>query len=213
MSKLQFLCAVYKEDLALWYRCQCLIRDDEWCLCRVVFPVAQVNATRCSGWLQTGKPQLEGTRGDLLLPICLLHKVRCRHFSWSVHTLSTVRALLHYSGNNVSWQTTGVNTVILRIWSFSLLIDIWKAVSKWVNAWLFLRSISHESWMHSCWCCRFAGYDTGACRQPPPVVYTLKLLIGAAPVACITTGLMILMVYPISEDVRLRNKLALEELR
>ncbi len=60
---------------------------------------------------------------------------------------------------------------------------------------------------------RFAGYDTGACRQPPPVVYTLKLLIGAAPVACITTGLMILVVYPISEDVRLRNKLALEKLR
>ncbi|KAI2652239.1 Major facilitator superfamily domain-containing protein 2B [Labeo rohita] len=62
-------------------------------------------------------------------------------------------------------------------------------------------------------CLQFAGYDTGACRQPPPVVYTLKLLIGAAPVACITTGLMILVVYPISEDVRLRNKLALEELR
>uniref|UniRef100_A0A8C1GPE7 Major facilitator superfamily domain containing 2B n=1 Tax=Cyprinus carpio TaxID=7962 RepID=A0A8C1GPE7_CYPCA len=62
-------------------------------------------------------------------------------------------------------------------------------------------------------CLQFAGYDTGACRQPPPVVYTLKLLIGAAPVACITTGLMILLVYPISEDVRLRNKLALEELR
>uniref|UniRef100_A0A671NZF5 Major facilitator superfamily domain-containing protein 2B-like n=1 Tax=Sinocyclocheilus anshuiensis TaxID=1608454 RepID=A0A671NZF5_9TELE len=62
-------------------------------------------------------------------------------------------------------------------------------------------------------CLQFAGYDTGACRQPTPVVYTLKLLIGAAPVACITTGLMILVVYPISEDVRLRNKLALEELR
>uniref|UniRef100_A0A8C1IYT9 Major facilitator superfamily domain containing 2B n=1 Tax=Cyprinus carpio TaxID=7962 RepID=A0A8C1IYT9_CYPCA len=62
-------------------------------------------------------------------------------------------------------------------------------------------------------CLQFAGYDTGACRQPPPVVYTLKLLIGAAPVACITTGLMILLMYPISEDVRLRNKLALEELR
>ncbi|XP_016314803.1 major facilitator superfamily domain-containing protein 2B-like [Sinocyclocheilus anshuiensis] len=62
-------------------------------------------------------------------------------------------------------------------------------------------------------CLQFAGYDTGACRQPPPVVYTLKLLIGAAPVACITTGLMILVLYPISEDVRLRNKLALEELR
>uniref|UniRef100_A0A3Q0R2X1 MFSD2 lysolipid transporter B, sphingolipid n=1 Tax=Amphilophus citrinellus TaxID=61819 RepID=A0A3Q0R2X1_AMPCI len=60
--------------------------------------------------------------------------------------------------------------------------------------------------------CLFAGYDTGACKQPPPVVYTLKLLIGAAPVAFIVTGLMILLFYPISEDVRLRNKLCLEEL-
>lgn len=60
---------------------------------------------------------------------------------------------------------------------------------------------------------RFAGYDTGACKQPTAVVYTLKLLIGAAPVAFIITGLMILVLYPISEDVRLRNKLCLEELR
>uniref|UniRef100_A0A3Q0R8X9 MFSD2 lysolipid transporter B, sphingolipid n=1 Tax=Amphilophus citrinellus TaxID=61819 RepID=A0A3Q0R8X9_AMPCI len=42
-------------------------------------------------------------------------------------------------------------------------------------------------------CLEFAGYDTGACKQPPPVVYTLKLLIGAAPVAFIVTGLMILV--------------------
>ncbi|XP_022593503.1 major facilitator superfamily domain-containing protein 2B-like [Seriola dumerili] len=62
-------------------------------------------------------------------------------------------------------------------------------------------------------CLEFAGYDTGACKQPAPVVYTLKLLIGAAPVAFIVTGLMILLLYPISEDVRLRNKLCLEELR
>uniref|UniRef100_A0A8C4I316 MFSD2 lysolipid transporter B, sphingolipid n=1 Tax=Dicentrarchus labrax TaxID=13489 RepID=A0A8C4I316_DICLA len=61
-------------------------------------------------------------------------------------------------------------------------------------------------------CLEFAGYDTGACKQPAPVVYTLKLLIGAAPVAFIVTGLMILLLYPISEDVRLRNKLCLDEL-
>uniref|UniRef100_A0A8C6SI31 Major facilitator superfamily domain containing 2B n=1 Tax=Neogobius melanostomus TaxID=47308 RepID=A0A8C6SI31_9GOBI len=60
---------------------------------------------------------------------------------------------------------------------------------------------------------KFAGYDTGACKQPAPVVYTLKLLIGAAPVAFIVTGLLILLLYPISEDVRLRNQLCLEELR
>lgn len=62
-------------------------------------------------------------------------------------------------------------------------------------------------------CLEFAGYDTGACKQPAPVVYTLKLLIGAAPVAFIVTGLMILLLYPISEDVRLRNRVCLEELR
>uniref|UniRef100_H3CWC5 MFSD2 lysolipid transporter B, sphingolipid n=1 Tax=Tetraodon nigroviridis TaxID=99883 RepID=H3CWC5_TETNG len=62
-------------------------------------------------------------------------------------------------------------------------------------------------------CLEFAGYDTGACKQPAPVVYTLKLLIGAAPVAFIVTGLMILVLYPISEDVRLRNKVCLDELR
>ncbi|KAM6915225.1 major facilitator superfamily domain-containing protein 2B [Xenentodon cancila] len=62
-------------------------------------------------------------------------------------------------------------------------------------------------------CLEFAGYDTGACKQPASVVYTLKLLIGAAPVAFIVTGLMILILYPISEDVRRRNKLCLEELR
>ncbi|KAK5880355.1 hypothetical protein CesoFtcFv8_023391 [Champsocephalus esox] len=62
-------------------------------------------------------------------------------------------------------------------------------------------------------CLEFAGYDTGACKQPAPVVYTLKLLIGAAPVAFIVTGLLILLLYPISEDVRLRNRLCLDELR
>ncbi|KAM9703525.1 major facilitator superfamily domain-containing protein 2B isoform 2-T3 [Menidia menidia] len=62
-------------------------------------------------------------------------------------------------------------------------------------------------------CLEFAGYDTGACKQPLPVVYTLKLLIGAAPVAFIVTGLLILLLYPISEDVRRRNKICLEELR
>ncbi|XP_026800395.3 major facilitator superfamily domain-containing protein 2B isoform X2 [Pangasianodon hypophthalmus] len=62
-------------------------------------------------------------------------------------------------------------------------------------------------------CLEFAGYDTGACRQPNAVVYTLKLLIGMAPVAFIITGLVILLLYPISEDVRQRNKLALEDLR
>ncbi|XP_014848002.1 PREDICTED: major facilitator superfamily domain-containing protein 2B isoform X1 [Poecilia mexicana] len=62
-------------------------------------------------------------------------------------------------------------------------------------------------------CLQFAGYETRGCSQPPPVVYTLKLLIGAAPIAFIVTGLMILVLYPITEDVRRRNKLCLDELR
>ncbi|XP_038141975.1 major facilitator superfamily domain-containing protein 2B [Cyprinodon tularosa] len=62
-------------------------------------------------------------------------------------------------------------------------------------------------------CLEFAGYKSGGCKQPPPVVYTLKLLIGAAPIAFIVTGLMILVLYPINEDIRRRNKLCLEELR
>ncbi|XP_054900133.1 major facilitator superfamily domain-containing protein 2B isoform X2 [Poeciliopsis prolifica] len=62
-------------------------------------------------------------------------------------------------------------------------------------------------------CLQFAGYKTRSCSQPPAVVYTLKLLIGAAPIAFIVTGLMILVLYPINEDVRRRNKLWLEELR
>ncbi|KAF7231326.1 transcript variant X3 [Nothobranchius furzeri] len=62
-------------------------------------------------------------------------------------------------------------------------------------------------------CLQFAGYNNGACRQPAPVVYTLKLLIGVAPVAFIVTGLLILLLYPINEDVRLRNRVQLEELR
>ncbi|KAG7262267.1 hypothetical protein CRUP_031168, partial [Coryphaenoides rupestris] len=62
-------------------------------------------------------------------------------------------------------------------------------------------------------CLQFAGYDTSSCKQKPAVAYTLKLLIGVAPVAFIITGLLILILYPISEDVRVRNRTCLEELR
>ncbi|XP_032877960.1 major facilitator superfamily domain-containing protein 2B [Amblyraja radiata] len=59
----------------------------------------------------------------------------------------------------------------------------------------------------------FAGYETGACTQPPPVAFTLKLLVGAAPTGLIVIGLLIFQFYPITEEVRMRNKLALQELR
>ncbi|XP_038656123.1 major facilitator superfamily domain-containing protein 2B isoform X2 [Scyliorhinus canicula] len=59
----------------------------------------------------------------------------------------------------------------------------------------------------------FAGYETGACFQPPSVVLTLKLLVVAAPSGLIIIGLLIFQLYPITEEVRTKNKLALEELR
>ncbi|XP_062892915.1 sodium-dependent lysophosphatidylcholine symporter 1-like [Mobula hypostoma] len=59
----------------------------------------------------------------------------------------------------------------------------------------------------------FAGYETGVCSQPPPVAFTLKLLVGAAPTGLIIIGLLIFQFYPITEEVRMRNKLALQELR
>ncbi|KAG5846371.1 hypothetical protein ANANG_G00114210 [Anguilla anguilla] len=60
---------------------------------------------------------------------------------------------------------------------------------------------------------QFAGYKTRHCQQPEPVVYTLKLLMGAAPVAFILIGLAILLFYPITEEVRQKNKLSLDQLR
>ncbi|XP_078069703.1 sodium-dependent lysophosphatidylcholine symporter 1-like [Mustelus asterias] len=59
----------------------------------------------------------------------------------------------------------------------------------------------------------FAGYETGACFQPPSVAFTLKLLVGAAPTGLIIIGLLIFQLYPITEEVRMKNKLALHELR
>ncbi|KAK1171760.1 major facilitator superfamily domain-containing protein 2B-like [Acipenser oxyrinchus oxyrinchus] len=62
-------------------------------------------------------------------------------------------------------------------------------------------------------CLEFAGYDTGACKQPPGVAYVLNLLIGAVPVVFIVTGLIVLLLYPITEEVRIKNKHSLRELR
>lgn len=112
-----------------------------------------------------------------------------------MYTFSQIKQWVNFVGD-VEFSLTVENPPIHLIWNMMLLhMSIVQCSVYFVNG------------------CRFAGYDTGACRQPPPVVYTLKLLIGAAPVVCITTGLMILVAYPISEDVRLRNKIALEELR
>ncbi|MGH0135294.1 UNVERIFIED_CONTAM: hypothetical protein FKN15_000860 [Acipenser sinensis] len=58
----------------------------------------------------------------------------------------------------------------------------------------------------------FAGYDTGACKQPPGVANVLNLLLGAVPVVFIVTGLIVLLLYPITEEVRIKNKHSLREL-
>ncbi|MGH0143640.1 UNVERIFIED_CONTAM: hypothetical protein FKN15_028852 [Acipenser sinensis] len=62
-------------------------------------------------------------------------------------------------------------------------------------------------------CLEFAGYDTGACKQPPGVANVLNLLLGAVPVVFIVTGLIVLLLYPITEEVRIKNKHSLRELR
>ncbi|XP_029475898.1 sodium-dependent lysophosphatidylcholine symporter 1-like isoform X1 [Rhinatrema bivittatum] len=59
----------------------------------------------------------------------------------------------------------------------------------------------------------FAGYRTRACSQPPPVNFTLNILVSAAPVALILLGLLLFKLYPISEEVRQKNRKALQLLR
>ncbi|XP_077867922.1 sodium-dependent lysophosphatidylcholine symporter 1-B-like [Saccoglossus kowalevskii] len=59
----------------------------------------------------------------------------------------------------------------------------------------------------------FAGYDTGACTQPPIVGYTLRILVSIAPLMLTMLGFKFLRKYPITEDVRLANKRALNEIR
>ncbi|XP_048387281.2 major facilitator superfamily domain-containing protein 2B [Stegostoma tigrinum] len=59
----------------------------------------------------------------------------------------------------------------------------------------------------------FAGYAAGECFQPQSVTFTLKILLSAVPTGLIIIGLMIFRFYPITEDIRVRNELALQELR
>ncbi|KAF7656809.1 hypothetical protein LDENG_00035690 [Lucifuga dentata] len=59
----------------------------------------------------------------------------------------------------------------------------------------------------------FAGYVTRGCSQPAEVDLTLKLLVSAAPIALILTGLVILYFYPINEERRQGNRKLLQEQR
>lgn len=159
----------------------------------------QVDAARRGGRLQAGQPLLKRPWSHLLLILCVLHQVCGWHFLGSFHALSGVSTMTNLLVNCTS---------LCNYLGFTR--------QKW-SLHICAAAASEGGWFSvTCKCvcvCRFAGYDTGACKQPAPVVYTLKLLIGAAPVAFIVTGLMILLLYPISEDVRLRNKVCLDELR
>lgn len=59
----------------------------------------------------------------------------------------------------------------------------------------------------------FAGYITRGCSQPEEVDLTLKVLVSAAPVVLIITGLVILYSYPIDEKRRQGNRKLLQEMR
>ncbi|XP_053316711.1 sphingosine-1-phosphate transporter MFSD2B [Spea bombifrons] len=59
----------------------------------------------------------------------------------------------------------------------------------------------------------FAGYSSAACKQSHHVVVTLQILIGAVPALLIIAGLLILVFYPITEDIRKETEMALDVMR
>ncbi|XP_067867478.1 sodium-dependent lysophosphatidylcholine symporter 1-B isoform X2 [Heterodontus francisci] len=59
----------------------------------------------------------------------------------------------------------------------------------------------------------FAGYQTRGCDQPDAVHLTLKMLVAPAPIFLIILGLIIFKLYPIDEEIRMKNRKALEDLR
>ncbi|XP_038653229.1 sodium-dependent lysophosphatidylcholine symporter 1-B isoform X1 [Scyliorhinus canicula] len=59
----------------------------------------------------------------------------------------------------------------------------------------------------------FAGYQTRGCTQPDAVHLTLKMLVAPSPIFLIILGLIIFKLYPIDEDIRMKNRKALEDLR
>ncbi|XP_072890612.1 sodium-dependent lysophosphatidylcholine symporter 1-like [Hemitrygon akajei] len=59
----------------------------------------------------------------------------------------------------------------------------------------------------------FAGYLTRGCVQPDAVHLTLKMLVAPAPISLIILGLILFKLYPIDEEVRMKNRKALEDLR
>ncbi|XP_055512320.1 sodium-dependent lysophosphatidylcholine symporter 1-B [Leucoraja erinacea] len=59
----------------------------------------------------------------------------------------------------------------------------------------------------------FAGYQTRGCEQPDAVHLTLKMLVSPAPIFLIILGLILFKLYPIDEEIRMKNRKALEDLR
>ncbi|XP_071483837.1 sodium-dependent lysophosphatidylcholine symporter 1-B-like [Diadema antillarum] len=55
-----------------------------------------------------------------------------------------------------------------------------------------------------------SGYVSAACEQPYAVSRTLRILVSAAPLGCTIVGLVFLLFYPITEEIRKKNKTLLE---
>ncbi|XP_071502775.1 sodium-dependent lysophosphatidylcholine symporter 1-like [Diadema antillarum] len=55
-----------------------------------------------------------------------------------------------------------------------------------------------------------AGYVAAACEQPSSVTFTLRLLVSAVPLGISLIGLVFVFFYPITEEIRKRNKTILE---
>lgn len=56
----------------------------------------------------------------------------------------------------------------------------------------------------------FVGYKNGYCEQPEAVAFTLRLLVTAFPCFCIFIGYICLWFYPITEEIRKKNKTILQ---
>lgn len=56
----------------------------------------------------------------------------------------------------------------------------------------------------------FADYQSGACRQPPGVVQSLRVLLGPVPILLLLVGLVIFSFYPLNEGHRQHNQRELQ---
>ncbi|XP_067095931.1 sodium-dependent lysophosphatidylcholine symporter 1 [Osmerus mordax] len=55
----------------------------------------------------------------------------------------------------------------------------------------------------------YAGYQSGACRQPSEVIMSLRVLFSPVPIVLLLVGLGLFYCYPVNEERRSRNQRAL----